>query len=315
MSAPAFDPASTLGAFQIGVLVSYVLYGVVNGQTYMYYKRFPTDSPNIKRLIVFIWVCELAQTICIGHALYSWTITSFGRPLPVPPKSFDTSIFFSGIISAFVQGFFSFRIYTLSQSRIIPSIAYLLSFLRLLIGTAVFVTALRMTSLQIFEAQFGWLITTAVSIGVANDLLITTTLVANLRGKRTEIQPRSVPLVDRLTLWAVETGLMTSVASIATLICFLTMKTNLVWAAVFVVVSRLYSNSLLASLNSRTTLRAMNENFPSVHLASMSHSDPPSQGRDRQDRTMKMRPLGQDVEAYASDHGVKISKSVVTVTM
>ncbi|KAJ7779083.1 hypothetical protein B0H16DRAFT_1711422 [Mycena metata] len=245
---PHSSPDSTLGAFQIGVLVSYVLWGVVNGQTYLYYHRFPTDTRNIKAMVVFLWVCELAQAISIGQALYDWTITSFGTPLPVPPKSFDASIFFSGIIAACVQGFFSFRIHTLSQNPYIPIVGYILSFLRLAIGTSVFVTALRMTSLQTFEVQFGWLITTAVSIGVANDLLITTTLVINLRGKRTEIQPRSVPLVDRLTLWAIETGVLTSVASIATLVCFLTMKTNLVWAAVFVVVSRLYSNSLLARL-------------------------------------------------------------------
>ncbi|KAJ7119033.1 hypothetical protein C8R44DRAFT_789884 [Mycena epipterygia] len=37
------------------------------------------------------------------------------------------------------------------------------------------------------------------------------------------------------------------------------MKNNFLWVAVYAVVSRLYANSLLASLNSRTTLRAMDE--------------------------------------------------------
>ncbi|KAJ7027474.1 hypothetical protein C8F04DRAFT_1122183 [Mycena alexandri] len=234
-----FNPDNTLGAFQIGVLISYVLFGVLTTQTYVYYGRFQSsDTLNLKAMIAFIWTCELAQALCIGHALYKWTISSFGVPLPVPPKSFDASIFFSGIIAACVQGFFSFRIWTLSRKPYIPGIAYTLSFLRLVIGAAVFITALRMTSLQIFEARFGWLITTAASIGAANDLLITTTLVFVLRGQRTEIQPRSLPLVDKLIVWTMETGLMTSVASIATLICFLTMKSNLIWAAVFVVVSR-----------------------------------------------------------------------------
>ncbi|KAJ7186958.1 hypothetical protein C8R46DRAFT_282082 [Mycena filopes] len=298
-------------AFQIGVLISYVLFGVMNTQTYLYYGRFQTDSIGLKGLVAFIWVCEFAQAISIGHALYAWTITAFGTPLPVPPKSFDASIFFSGIIAACVQGFFSFRIWTLSRKWVIPAIAYTLSFLRLVIGAAVFITALRMTSLQIFEARFGWLITTAASIGVANDMLITLTLVFVLKGQRQEVQPRSVPLVDKLIIWTMETGLMTSVASIATLICFLTMKTNLVWAAVFVVVSRLYSNSVLASLNSRATLRAMNENFPSHHLASVmkshssqSNSNPQSQPPRQQPETMKMRPLGPDPELYISRQDV-----------
>lgn len=53
-----------------------------------------------------------------------------------------------------------------------------------------------MTALPIFEAQFGWLITTAASIGVGNDLLITVTLVLVLQKQRGEVQARydSLPL-------------------------------------------------------------------------------------------------------------------------
>jgi len=290
-----FNPDNTLGAYQIGVLVSLVLFGVMSTQTYIYYGRFPTDTRNMKLMVAFVWVLEFAQAICISIALYKWTITSFGVPLIVPPKTFDISIFFSGVISACVQGFFSFRIYTLSRTLFIPIISWFLSFLRLVVGTAVFITAYRMTALPIFEAQFGWLITTAASVGVGNDLLITVTLVLVLQKQRGEVQARTVPLVDRLIIWTMETGLMTTVASLATLICFLTMKGNLVWGGVFVVVSRLYSNSVLASLNSRETLRTMNTGYPSVTLSSqmrsqLSHTQP-----------IKMRPLGKESLAMGDE--------------
>jgi hypothetical protein len=39
------------GAFLIGVLVSYVLVGVLTAQTYVYYGRFPDDSPKLKALV------------------------------------------------------------------------------------------------------------------------------------------------------------------------------------------------------------------------------------------------------------------------
>jgi len=291
-----FNPDNTLGAYQIGVLVSLVLFGVMSTQTYIYYGRFPTDTRNMKLMVALVWVLEFAQAICISIALYKWTITSFGVPLIVPPKTFDISIFFSGVISACVQGFFSFRIYTLSRTLVIPIISWFLSFLRLVVGTAVFITAYRMTALPIFEAQFGWLITTAASVGVGNDLLITVTLVLVLQKQRGEVQARTVPLVDRLIIWTMETGLMTTVASLATLICFLTMKGNLVWGGVFVVVSRLYSNSVLASLNSRQTLRTMNTGYPSVTLSSQmrSHSSSNTQ-------PIKMRPLGKESLAMGDE--------------
>jgi len=290
-----FNPDNTLGAYQIGVLVSLVLFGVMSTQTYIYYGRFPTDTRNMKLMVALVWVLEFAQAICISIALYKWTITSFGVPLIVPPKTFDISIFFSGVISACVQGFFSFRIYTLSRTLVIPIISWFLSFLRLVVGTAVFITAYRMTALPIFEAQFGWLITTAASVGVGNDLLITVTLVLVLQKQRGEVQARTVPLVDRLIIWTMETGLMTTVASLATLICFLTMKGNLVWGGVFVVVSRLYSNSVLASLNSRQTLRTMNTGYPSVTLSSQMRS------HSSNTQPIKMRPLGKESLAMGDE--------------
>ncbi|KAJ7186957.1 hypothetical protein C8R46DRAFT_1058435 [Mycena filopes] len=278
---------NTLGAYQIGVLVSLVLFGVMSTQTYIYYSRFPKDTRGMKVMVAGVWLLEFAQAICIAEALYEWTITSFGVPLFVPPKTFDVSIFFSGVISACVQGFFSFRIYTLSRKMFIPIISWFLSFLRLVVGTAVFITAFRMTSLPKFEAQFGWLITTAASVGVANDLLITVTLVTILRKQRDEVQARTVPLVDQLIVWTMETGLMTTVTSLATLLCFLTMKGNLIWGGIFVVVSRLYSNSVLASLNSRATLRAMNTGYPSVTLSSTMRSQ-------TRNEPIKMRPIGKE---------------------
>lgn len=40
-----------LGAFQIGVLVSYALFGIVTAQTYTYFAKFPEDSLKLKILV------------------------------------------------------------------------------------------------------------------------------------------------------------------------------------------------------------------------------------------------------------------------
>jgi hypothetical protein len=39
------------GASEIGVLFSYVLFGVMTTQTYIYYSRFPDDSRKLKALV------------------------------------------------------------------------------------------------------------------------------------------------------------------------------------------------------------------------------------------------------------------------
>ncbi|KAJ7788663.1 hypothetical protein B0H14DRAFT_3503961 [Mycena olivaceomarginata] len=43
------------GAYEIGVLLSYVLFGVTTTQAYLYYTRFPEDSRKLKALVVFVW--------------------------------------------------------------------------------------------------------------------------------------------------------------------------------------------------------------------------------------------------------------------
>ncbi|KAJ7214427.1 hypothetical protein GGX14DRAFT_610871 [Mycena pura] len=55
--ATTFKADNTLGAFQIGILVSYMLFGITTSQAYVYYTRFPEDSTrlNLKALVAFVW--------------------------------------------------------------------------------------------------------------------------------------------------------------------------------------------------------------------------------------------------------------------
>jgi hypothetical protein len=124
------------------------------------------------------------------------------------PKSLSTSIFFSGIIAASgvyichlqrerhsraaVQGFFTFRIYTLSKKLYISLIIWTLSFLRLLGTMAAFVVALKAIILARAEAQWGWLLTVTWSVSTASDWAITVTLVVLLRRQRTSMYKRYV---------------------------------------------------------------------------------------------------------------------------
>ncbi|KAJ7691745.1 hypothetical protein B0H17DRAFT_934805, partial [Mycena rosella] len=182
------------GALQIGVLVSYVLFGVTTTQTYLYYGRFPEDTRKLKMMVSrqfslsynLIRFCELGHAICIGHTIYVATISDFGHPerLVRAPESLSTAILFSGIVGPCVQAFFSFRIYMLSTSMYIPCACWTLSFLRMVGSVSVFILALEMTSLASYEARWGWLLTTILAIGAMVDLVIAATLVYLLSKQR-----------------------------------------------------------------------------------------------------------------------------------
>ncbi|KAJ6469352.1 hypothetical protein C8R45DRAFT_1016757 [Mycena sanguinolenta] len=258
----AFDADATIGAFQIGVLVSYMLFGVTTMQAYIYFGRFPNDNPKFKALVAFVWICEVGHAVCIGHTLYIFTVKDFAQPLllfgPVP-KSFETSVLLSGAVGTCVQGFFGFRIYTLCRKLYIPILIWLMGFSCLLGCFIIFVVGLKMTSLEGYIAQWGWLATSIWSVSTANDLTITATVVFLLYQQRSKVQKRTAALVDKIILWTLETGFLTSVTGVMALVFFVRMKENFIWVAFFAVTARLFANSLLASLNSRTTLRSLHD--------------------------------------------------------
>ncbi|KAJ7909645.1 hypothetical protein B0H13DRAFT_2316578 [Mycena leptocephala] len=157
-SNPSLD--TTLGAYQIGVLVSYALFGVTTTQTYIYYSRFPDDSPKLKTLVAFVWVCEASHALCIGHALYIYTISDYGHPEDLAgaaPRSLSVGCFLDAVIAVCVQGFFSFRIYAFTKKLYMPCIIWALSFLRLVGSTVISITALWMTSMESYFVEWGWL--------------------------------------------------------------------------------------------------------------------------------------------------------------
>ncbi|KAK7059794.1 hypothetical protein R3P38DRAFT_2837915 [Favolaschia claudopus] len=196
MSVDSFNPDSTIGAFLIGVLVSYFLFGTMSHQAKIYFRRFPDDPFRLKALVAFVWISCFGHAICIGHALYVYTIKNFGhleRILEDPaPMSWETSIFFYGLVAASVQGFFSFRIYAFSKNLYISGFIWILIFCRFLTTISSFAGGLRMTALITFLRQYEWVATTGWSVGTAADVSITITLVILLAKGRDKAHKRCV---------------------------------------------------------------------------------------------------------------------------
>ncbi|KAF8212837.1 hypothetical protein K438DRAFT_1957427 [Mycena galopus ATCC 62051] len=280
----SFDVNGTLGAIQIGVSVSYVLFGVATTQTYIYYSRFPDDSRMLKALTAFVWFCDIAHTLCLGQSLYTFTILDYAHPERLagpPPRSLCASTLFSGLTAASVQAFFSYRIYSFNKKVYIPSVIWFMAFLHLSGRIVIFITSLRTPSLNVYVTQWEWLITTNWIISVVSDVVITTTLVVILHRQRSDIMRRkTAALVDKLILWTIETGMLTSASSILMLAFFVGMKSNYVWIAFYAITTRLFSNSLLARRVGRSleqeTLRTMNQ--VEFSLSSLAAAGRPSHG-------------------------------------
>ncbi|KAJ7054991.1 hypothetical protein C8F01DRAFT_467606 [Mycena amicta] len=253
-----------LGPLEIGALVAYALFGLTTSQTYTYFSRFPNDSRKLKLFVAFIWLCEVAHVVAVGNCLYLTTILDYDDPekLINVPTPILVSFLVNGIISAFIQGFFAARIYRLAKGfyRSIPFVIWGLAVAQLVLSILPILSVSLMGPIALvdFITQQNWAVYSTMGVSVVCDSLIVFGMVYTLMRERDNAISNTVLIVDKLITWTIETGLITSTAAVLELILFATNALSWRWLAIDVLLAGLFSNTLLANLNSRSTLRAMN---------------------------------------------------------
>ncbi|KAJ6534332.1 hypothetical protein B0H19DRAFT_441516 [Mycena capillaripes] len=250
-----FDLNGSLGAIEIGAVLGTFLFGIETLQTFNYYRDFPKDSKLLKAAVGLVWVLELGHTVSAWHALYTQTVTFFGQPSFIlsPPHSEDMMIIFAGLIYTVVQTFFANRVRVLSGQWYIMALACVLGLLRLVAHFCITALLLQYSRISILLEWRG-LVTASLSLDLAVDLLITASLCYCLWNMRSCESRQTRTIVDTLILWAIESTILTSAASVMQIILFMT-RTDLVWTTFFIIQAKLFSNAMLASLNGRQRFR------------------------------------------------------------
>ncbi|KAJ7174840.1 hypothetical protein C8R46DRAFT_1081862 [Mycena filopes] len=244
---------STIGAVEIGTVLSGVLFGLITSQTYVYFKTFPRDSRLTKAL--------LAHTVCIFNALYLFTVTGYGDPSTLVrfPVSLDVTIIFHGATVIIVQIFFTHRITKFMQKAYYLGVtAIALLFLRFAAFIVTGVVAIKMTDLRSFMGAWKALILFDLLSCAITDVVMSGVLVYQLATRRSDfVFPSTLAMMDKLIMWSVETCLVTTFTTLTILVCFLTMENkNFIWIGIFLVQPKIFSNAMLANLNSRTDFHA-----------------------------------------------------------
>ncbi|KAF5381811.1 hypothetical protein D9615_005582 [Tricholomella constricta] len=250
-------PELTLGPLLIGFTLATFLFGVESVQVYMYFRDFATDPRPLKLLVTVIWMLECAHELCGAHSIFWLLIQNFGNPnlLHIAvPRSFQLTILLSSTVAVSVQSFFCYRLWKTTGKTIICSILEFLVVSRFTVTAVIGVSAFSMKSLATYIVEFKELITAAWVGGAGIDVLMAMSLCYDLHKRRSGFA-RTSRLIDRIIIWCVATGLLTSLYALTMAICFLSMPGNLVWEIFYVAASRFFANTLLASLNARRSIR------------------------------------------------------------
>ncbi|KAF8166834.1 hypothetical protein BJ912DRAFT_1048826 [Pholiota molesta] len=202
-----------LGAVEVATFIALILFGISLSQGYNYYHRWSEDSRRMKFLVGTILFLEASHSFTASQTIYYDTVTRFTT---AQPNSYplSTTVLLETFITVIVQCFFSYRIFRLSENVFITATCLSLSFLRFVGGLALtiesFIDVPNNPNGILFVQRLSWLITSALAVGGAADVLIAAAMLVYLRrfGSPTNLKSTTM-VINRLVRWSLQTRLLT----------------------------------------------------------------------------------------------------------
>ncbi|KAK0218775.1 hypothetical protein IW262DRAFT_1055067 [Armillaria fumosa] len=247
----------TMGPLYIGMVLAGALWGVSCVQTWYYFDNYKND-PTFLRVVVFCtWLSDTIHQILISQAVYNYTITHFGDTdnLQNVLWSLYLEALFNGITGFLVQSFFLHRIWTFRKNMYITFVIGLLVIGEF--GVTISYVALGM-KLKTFTdlKQIKGVSMSINALAAAGDVLISAAICTMLNSSKSGFA-WSNHVINRLILFSINSGLLTSICAIMSLVTILALPNTLIYFCFYFLIGRFYSNSLLATLNARKGMRAM----------------------------------------------------------
>ncbi|KAF9000141.1 hypothetical protein BDQ17DRAFT_1308178 [Cyathus striatus] len=279
MSAATLDSSlplnNTMGAMLIGVIFSAVLHGITLMQTYYYFTKFRTDAWYLKSMVVTVVCFDAIHLFFVSHSMYYYLVANYHNQdaLLHPVWSIIMEALLTGVNAGLVQLFFTTRLWKLSHKN------YFLTGLIVVLVCACASCGVAWVILSMQAHTFEKLLeisplTNSINaLSCAIDVIIASSLCFLLHRARTGFK-RSDSVINRLMVFVVNTGMITTICAVSSLIALLSSPKTLIYATFYFCIGRLYTNSFLATLNARRTVDNGFDDHNMVSLPTTSGQSP-----------------------------------------
>ncbi|KAF7328400.1 hypothetical protein MVEN_02555700 [Mycena venus] len=277
--APNYPPGyldATAQPLMIGFMLSAPLYGIAIAQAIYYFRTFGKDVIYVKLVFNLLRIIDTAHLILLISTLDNWLLVDFFNP-PVPKslsvrycvvnpyysvhmpndvcgahldREFqeDSNDWSRGCTCA--SSFQCVQNYPfglacdlqplISGSGIVQTIeTYVANTVTNILAAKIFQTAGRIE----------------LSSSVACDFVIMGAMMYFLKVQANSAVERTTQVVNKIVIYVISAGLLTSAFTLANLILWLVIPDKLYWGIFELLLSKIYFNSLLVMLNSRVKLR------------------------------------------------------------
>ncbi|TFK50340.1 hypothetical protein OE88DRAFT_241513 [Heliocybe sulcata] len=245
------------GPLLMGYLFSYLLQGVLVVQMFIFCNQ-PTYSTDRWPIKVTVWTVFCLEIVATAFATVSawygfasgWGV---GYTLDHPSWAFAYTPALHGIIALAVQLFFCWRMTLFGSNLMVPG---LIAVSCLMQSVLAIVSAVKLWHLPSLSAIYSIIPFVCVWLGGSAfcDITIAINMVYLLHraGRQSEFKA-TYSILLRPIMICVETGIITACSSIMHLVLFVAVRSDNAHFTFLFLTAKLYSNTLLATLNARRT--------------------------------------------------------------
>ncbi|KAF8163818.1 hypothetical protein B0H34DRAFT_795467 [Crassisporium funariophilum] len=264
---------NTWGVALMGFVVAAMLYGITTVQVYIYFFNYPQDLRRFKALAVLVWCLDTCSLALVSNGMYGYLITDITQPMRrlKVNRSLDVDPLIMGSVGFLTHTYLGARVWRVCNKNIFlgASIA-LLTFIDLGLAIAASIESFRF-DLWTEKSSMKPLALASTALCVVLDSLIAIILCVYL----VKQEPKGKDLrkiVRRVVIFAINTGLASSMLSIFNVVTFLAMPDTMIFLASTFIFTKVYANILLANLNARDSLRGKgysNDGTLSLNLSAL----------------------------------------------
>ncbi|EIW80838.1 hypothetical protein CONPUDRAFT_73858 [Coniophora puteana RWD-64-598 SS2] len=224
---------------------TYVSLVYLSMETWFYFTNYAKDGWPMKLLVVAVLCSDTVHQALITHTADKACVVI----LLITEKKF-VEVLFNGLTALMVQSFLAWRIWKLSNGCIWRTGSVMVLVVGEFVCVAIYVA--KAINFETFAQLMALksLSMTVNAVAAAGDILITACLCHLLHGVRASFL-RSENLINKLIIFTINTGLLTSFCAIASLLSIAAAPDTFIYIAFYFCLGRLYCNSLLATLNVR----------------------------------------------------------------
>ncbi|KAL4260581.1 DUF6534 domain-containing protein [Pleurotus pulmonarius] len=246
--------AQAIAPLLLGSIFASPLYGIALAQGISYYRSYPRDNKFVKCSVALLLLIDSVHMFSLANAVLVWYLRAV--PDSQYPPSMIASTFASYVTTALVQSAFTLRVWILYEKQwAVPSIIGVLVLCQLGGGLGMAVNMGVSGSFNdVHDANSTIFGNLELASAMICDLMICITLVYSLRKNRSGIKA-SDAMIDKLIFYFIGISTLSSVFALLNLVTWVAMPNNIIFVIFHSIISKLYVNSLLVTLNSRQQFR------------------------------------------------------------